>query len=48
LYDGAAPEETKALTFDDAEKVIPFFYFKLTGDGTSTIVLQEWEVGEEE
>lgn len=48
LYDGAAPEKTKALTFDDAEKVIPFFYFKLTGDGTSTIVLQEWEVGEEE
>jgi hypothetical protein len=48
LYDGATPETTKTFTFDDGDVVIPFFYFKLGGDGDSTVVLQEWDVREVE
>lgn len=48
LYDGAAPETTKTFTFDDGDVVIPFFHFVLGGDGSSTVVLQEWDVREVE
>jgi hypothetical protein len=48
LYDGAAPENTKVFTFDDGEVVVPFFYFLLGSEATSTVVLQEWDVREEE
>jgi hypothetical protein len=43
--DGAAPTTTATFTFDDAEVVIPFFYFLNATDLAGAVVLKKWEVG---
>lgn len=43
--DGAAPTTTATFTFDDAEVVIPFFYFLHASDVAGAVVLTKWEVG---
>jgi hypothetical protein len=44
--DGAAPTVTAAFTFDDAEVVVPFFYFlHANAAQAGEIVLQEFECG---
>lgn len=45
LIDGIAPTTTSAFTFDDAEVVVPFFYFLNASDVAGEVVIQEWEVG---
>jgi len=43
--DGVKPTTTAAFTFDNAEVVIPFFYFIHDSDVAETTELIEWEVG---
>lgn len=43
--DGAAPTTTAAFTFDDAEVVVPFFYFLHASDVAGAVELIEWECG---
>lgn len=46
MIDGAAPTATAAFTFDDAEVVIPFFYFlHAAAPVAGAVVLISWEVG---
>jgi predicted RecA/RadA family phage recombinase len=42
---GAAPTTVVAFTFDDAEVVIPFFYFLFDTTAPGAITLISWEVG---
>lgn len=46
--DGLAPTTTAAFTFDDAEVVVPFFYFLHAASSTAGIVLKEFECGYQE
>lgn len=46
--DGEAPTTTAAFTFDDADVVVPFFYFLHDTDLAGAVVLKEWEVGYQE
>lgn len=41
--DDAAPTTTAAFTFDNAEVVIPFVYFKHSSDVAGTVYLKSWE-----
>jgi len=43
--DGVTPPTVADYTFDDAEKVIPFFYYLQSATTTATIILRKWEVG---
>jgi hypothetical protein len=43
--DGSAPTTTAAFTFDDAEVVVPFFYFLNASDVAGEVVLKEFECG---
>ncbi len=43
--DGVTPPTVAAYTFDDAEKVIPFFFFLHDTDVCDTVILRKWEVG---
>lgn len=43
--DGSAPATTAAFTFDDAEVVVPFFYYVHATTTPGTIVLKEFECG---
>jgi len=43
--DDAAPTATAAYTFDNAEVVMPFFYFLHATTSPGAITLLEWEVG---
>ena len=43
--DGSAPTVTSAFTFDDAEVVVPFFFFLHAAASTAGIVLKEFECG---
>jgi hypothetical protein len=42
--DGEAPTTTAAFTFDDADVVVPFFYFLHATDVAGAVTLLEWEV----
>ncbi len=46
--DGSVPATTAAFTFDDAEVVVPFFYFLHAASSTAGIVLREFECGYQE
>ena len=43
--DGSAPTTTAAFTFDDGEKVVPFFYFLNASDLAGAVNITKWEVG---
>jgi hypothetical protein len=43
--DGAAPVVTAAFTFDNADTVMPFFYFLHSSDVAGLVELIEWECG---
>lgn len=43
--DGVAPTVTAAFTFDNAEVVVPFFYFLHDSDLAGEVELIEWECG---
>ena len=43
--DDAAPSTTAAFTFDDAEVVIPFFYFLHAADLAGAVTILEYECG---
>ncbi|MEE8151269.1 MAG: hypothetical protein V3T43_06095 [Nitrosomonadaceae bacterium] len=44
-FDNAAPTTVAAFTFDDAEVLIPFFYFLHDSDVAGAVELIEWECG---
>jgi hypothetical protein len=43
--DGVAPTSVAAFSFDDAEVVVPFFYFLNDTDLVDTLEISEWECG---
>lgn len=45
LIDGIAPATTAAFTFDDADVVLPFFYFIHDANIAESTILLDWEVG---
>ncbi len=45
LIDGIAPVTVAAFTFDDAEVVLPFFYFIHDTNVAESTILLDWEVG---
>ena len=45
--DGAAPTVTHAFTFDDAEVVVPFFFFLNHTDLAGNVIITDWEVGQD-